>query len=132
MVEQHRSNFDQILEDIRKLKEIRRESLLTSNGNYTREEAKIKLEKKLTQLLYLIMEESPTSSDINENIKIVIRDVDKLKGRTIEGHLKTRLLFSFLKEYKQITEESAKNTQRKNTYDDEDVADVIKVIIIIE
>ena len=132
MVEQHRSNFDQILEDIRKLKEIRRESLLTSNGNYTREETKIKLEKKLTQLLYLIMEESPTSSDINENIKIVIRDVDKLKGRTIEGHLKTRLLFSFLKEYKQITEESAKNTQRKNTYDDEDVADVIKVIIIIE
>lgn len=96
---------DQILEDIRVLKDSRKEALQLPNANSVMqvlEEIQNKMEKKLRQLLFMIMEEQPIGSDINENLKMVIKDVNKLKGKMLEGHLKTKLLFQFLKEYKTL------------------------------
>ena len=41
--------------------------------------------------------------------KIVLRDLlnnaEKLKGKELDGHLKTKLLFQYLKDYKKLQEE---------------------------
>lgn len=117
--ELNRPSADQILEEIKTIKQARKN--LNASGDSSKEELRGKLEKKLVQLLFIIMEDMPMTQDINENIKSVIRDVDKLKGKVVDGHLKTRLLFQFLKEYKKLADEQLKGSESKgNNWDDEE------------
>lgn len=43
--------------------------------------------------------------ELKANLKYVVKDIDKLQGKFIDGHLKTKLLFQFLKEYRKLQEE---------------------------
>ena len=111
--ESQRSTVDEILESIRSLKETKRElGNLPESPSVVqlREDLRVKMEKKLSQLLLHIMEDPSASTDINRNLKTVLRDIDKLKGKVVEGHLKTRLLFQFLKEYKKIAHSNGRNS----------------------
>ena len=52
-----------------------------------------------------LKERDKMKEDLKKNLKIVVKDIDKLQGKFIDGHLKTKLLFQFLKEYRKLQEE---------------------------
>ena len=52
-----------------------------------------------------IKDREKMKDDLKKNLKIVVKDIDKLQGKFIDGHLKTKLLFQFLKEYRKLQEE---------------------------
>lgn len=52
-----------------------------------------------------IKDREKMKDDLKKNLKIVVKDIDKLHGKYIDGHLKTKLLFQFLKEYRKLQEE---------------------------
>jgi hypothetical protein len=108
---QPHKNVDDILKEISDLKEAKRNSLRLPNTLPTsmlRQEFNNKIEQKLANLLLLIMDDQVaiTPQDLKENLKIVIKDINKLQGKVIDGHLKTKLLFQFLKEFRKIQEEN--------------------------
>ena len=91
-----------------------------------REDLNQRLENSLSKLLDLILEkeeffEIPDRNDplhkkdhqerIKASLRVIIRDIDKLHKKYIDGHLKTKLVFQFLKEFRLIQEE--KNELRK-------------------
>lgn len=53
-----------------------------------------------------IKEREKMKEDLKKNLKLVVKDIDKLQGKFIDGHLKTKLLFQFLKEYRKLKEEN--------------------------
>ena len=106
-----RPTADQLLEDIALIKESRKNLPANTDLGELKNDLLRKLEKKLEQLLFIVMEDMPMHEDINANIRTVVQNVDQLKGKMVDGHLKTRLLYEFLKEYKKIASEQLESEE---------------------
>ena len=102
-------NVDVILKEINDLKEAKKNSLNLPNTPPTsllKFEFNNKIEQRLAQLLGLIMDDpNQQIDDMKQNLRTVLKDIDQLQGKVIDGHLKTKLLFQFLKEFRKIQEE---------------------------
>ena len=107
---QGQKNIGVILKEINDLKEAKKNSLNLPNThptNLLRREFNNKITQRLAELLGLIMDDpNPLIDDMKKNLKIILKDIDKLQGKVIDGHLKTKLLFQFLKEFMNIQEDN--------------------------
>lgn len=56
-------------------------------------------------------------TDLRVNLKNVVKDIDKLQPKYIDGHLKTKLLLQFLKEYRKLQEEKQIKEQADSNMD---------------
>ena len=56
-------------------------------------------------------------TDLRVNLKNVVKDIDKLQPKYIDGHLKTKLLLQFLKEYRKLQEEKQAKTLAESNMD---------------
>ena len=116
---------DKILKEIIDIKEAKENTKQLPKANTVSKLQKrlnAKLEENLIKLLLLILDKN--ENEINEikdkpevvkdQIKLLIKNVDKLKGQIIDGHAKPKLLYKFLKEYKKLTEEAETNSKLSN------------------
>lgn len=128
-VNNEREHADDLLNDLIHLKEAKESSGILPNP-----EAVVKLknhinqriEETLGKLLKLIMADSFSMSslgtsekDFRSNIATLTRNIENIEGKYVDGMLKSRLLFQFLKEYKTIQEE--RENEKKNMILDETV-----------
>ena len=87
---------DAILKEIEDLKEAKTNSYhmpKTPALKDLRLELNKRIEDRLAQLLYLIADDPLRKNHLRENLGAVIRDINGLKGKILDGHLKTQLLF---------------------------------------
>lgn len=81
-----------------------------------------KLEENLIRLFLIILGKNQNEIEfikdkpeiVKEHIKILLKNIEKLKGKMIDGHPKPKLLYKFLKEYKKLTEEIETNRKLSN------------------
>jgi len=62
----------------------------------------------------LIADDPERKSNLKDHLTTVIGSIHLLEGKVIDGHLKTNLLFQFLKEYKKLTEDKEQDRQRES------------------
>jgi len=77
-------------------------SIIRNSENKEEEEPDIVEDEKEVKR---IKDRERMKEDLKKNLKLVVKDIDKLQGKFIDGHLKTKLLFQFLKEYRKLQEE---------------------------
>ena len=116
---------DKILKEISEIKEAKentRELPKTVSVTHLQKKLNEKLEGCLLALLMRISEkemlegkEGKSNQEfMKEQLKGMIKNIDRLKGQMVDGHQKPKLLFRFLKDYKKLCEETEKASKISN------------------
>lgn len=82
----------------------------------------VRLEENLIKLLLIIMDKGENEfleikdkpEIVKEHIKMLLKNVDKLKGQMSGEHSKPKLLYKFLREYKKLVEENENTNKLSN------------------
>lgn len=116
---------DKILKEITEIKEGKentRELPKTVSVTQLQKKLNEKLEGCLLSLLMRILEkdgmegkEGKSNQEfMKEQLKGMIKNIDRLKGQMVDGHQKPKLLFRFLKDYKKLCEEKEQDSKISN------------------
>lgn len=120
---------DKILKEIAEIKEAKentRELPKTVSVTHLQKKLNEKLEGCLLALLLRILErdalegkDGKSNQDfMKEQLKGLIKNIERLKGQMVDGHQKPKLLFRFLKDYKKLCEETEQASKISNQSND--------------
>lgn len=125
MQKQQPNKTDTILKeivDIKEAKENTKQLPKADTVNKLQKRLNVKLEENLIKLLMIVLDKNENEFEdikdkpevVKDQIKQLLKNIDKLKGQIIDGHPKEKLLYKFLKEYRNLTEEAETNSKLSN------------------
>lgn len=125
MQKQQPNKTDTILKeivDIKEAKENTKQLPKADTVNKLQKRLNVKLEENLIKLLMIVLDKNEHEFEdikdkpevVKDQIKQLLKNIDKLKGQIIDGHPKEKLLYKFLKEYRNLTEEAETNSKLSN------------------
>ena len=125
MKKQQPNKTDTILKeivDIKEAKENTKQLPKADTVNKLQKRLNVKLEENLIKLLMIVLDKNENEFEdikdkpevVKDQIKQLLKNIDKLKGQIIDGHPKEKLLYKFLKEYRNLTEEAETNSKLSN------------------
>ena len=115
------TNLKEIV-DIKEAKENTKQLPKADTVNKLQKRLNVKLEENLIKLLMIVLDKNENEFEdikdkpevVKDQIKQLLKNIDKLKGQIIDGHPKEKLLYKFLKEYRNLTEEAETNSKLSN------------------